>query len=249
MHIYLVKYNNNIIGSYSEYSVAENFILSCYQNKFMTSNASIVYCVANSCYFIDNYVIPMIATNPIPEGKSEGKSKEKSEEKQEQELKKDNIDIFITPEYINNNNQKIKLQHEINLLKQKKEKLEQSKKVWETDLKLYSMFKESKMKDESFVIPELFVNKYNIFEELSNNNTLSLENFANKYKHENVYNDYFNVSYHDNLCSNPIDYISSDEDKHDIVKEIENELDTSEFNASSPTPTYSNDELTLFKTF
>ena len=51
MSYYLVKYNNNIIGTYDDLKLAKLFINSCYQNKFMTSKATIMHFTKNSCYF------------------------------------------------------------------------------------------------------------------------------------------------------------------------------------------------------
>jgi hypothetical protein len=102
------------------------------------------------------------------------------------------VNIFATPEYIKQTEERTKLQHEINILKMKKAKLEQSKKVYDTDLNIYNTFKKC-----STVVPEIFKKKYDIFKKLEDKNELSWENFISEYSHENMYNDHFNVTYHE----------------------------------------------------
>ena len=99
--------------------------------------------------------------------------------------------------------QKIILQHKINLLKKKKEKIEESKNVYNNDLKLFNIFKECKDLDPTFEIPELFTTKYIIMEKLNNNNELSWENFIKNNKTDNNYNEYFSSnSYEDMFVNN-----------------------------------------------
>lgn len=282
MYYYLVKYNNKIIGAYTTKEDAELFINACYQNNFMTDNASIVYCLENSCYYEREVDVPRYTTSPkkkssmtldsktrtlfknaniflssldknrdvsssmdrlssdivttdinivSPVCYENGTDYQTSEEHTNITFKKDNlktntpvahvlgdkssheeyvtvedksaipfenkienepINIFATPEYIKQTEERTKLQHEINLLKMKKAKLEQSKKVYDTDLNIYNTFKKC-----STVVPEIFKKKYDIFKKLEDKNELSWENFISEYSHENMYNDHFNVTYHE----------------------------------------------------
>ena len=52
MHSYIVDYEGNVIGSYSSFTSAESFILSCLQNKFMKDFALIHTIRKNSCFRI-----------------------------------------------------------------------------------------------------------------------------------------------------------------------------------------------------
>jgi hypothetical protein len=263
MYYYLVKYNNKIIGAYTTKEDAELFINACYQNNFMVDNASIVYCLENSCYYEREVDVPRYATSPKkkssmvldPKTRSLFKnanvflssldnnresssdivttdinivspvcyenctdyqtSEEYTFNKEKQKtntpilnacvddtvkpiqnidnMKGDEpVNIFATPEYIKQTEERTKLQHEINLLKMKKAKLEQSKKVYDTDLNIYNTFKKC-----STVVPEIFKKKYDIFKKLEDKNELSWENFISEYSHENMYNDHFNVTYHE----------------------------------------------------
>jgi len=88
-------------------------------------------------------------------------------------------------EYINNINEisqkKIDIQHELNLIKYNKKKLEEKQTEYNSDYKLYNKFKELKKSVINFEIPELFINKYNLFEKLENENRCTFENFNNEY--------------------------------------------------------------------
>ena len=50
MHSYIVDYEGKVIGSYSSFTSAESFILSCLQNKFMKDFALIHTIRKNSCF-------------------------------------------------------------------------------------------------------------------------------------------------------------------------------------------------------
>jgi hypothetical protein len=117
-------------------------------------------------------------------------------EKKKEELKK-------TPEYKEIVQAKIDLQHNLNLLKQKKEKIEQSKNIYNSDLKLYNIFKNSKTTNPEFEIPEIFTKKFDLFELLVQENRLSWDNFVGEYKHENMYNDYFSITCHEDMYIEP----------------------------------------------
>ena len=71
--------------------------------------------------------------------------------------------------------EKYELNKELNELKMKKKKLDEKKNQYETDLKLYNIFKIK----ENFTIPELFIEKFNLFQKLEKNNTLNFDNYIN----------------------------------------------------------------------
>jgi hypothetical protein len=115
-------------------------------------------------------------------------------------LKKDVNNSQITPLNTNEENsnklliftnQSAELQRSINMLKIKKEKIDESKQVYESDLKLFKIFKSSADTDNNFKIPELFAKKYEIMNNLFIEDKLSWDNFIKVYKIENYYGDYF----------------------------------------------------------
>ena len=89
--------------------------------------------------------------------------------------------------------EKSELLHNINLIKAKKEKMIESKQVYENDLKLFELFSMNKKSDPGFIIPELFLDKFTLFNKLKENGTLSWETFMKEYKTKqtNEYDDYF----------------------------------------------------------
>ena len=115
--------------------------------------------------------------------------------------------------------QKIDLQHKINMLRKQKEKIEESKNVYDNDIKLFNMFKKSKESNCNFEIPELFAQKYEIMKKLEESNSLTWENFIKNYQQENDYVDYFaSNSYEDMFISNS-DSTNNCVDVIDVIEE------------------------------
>lgn len=86
--------------------------------------------------------------------------------------------------------EKSKIEYELNVLKKEKQRIEDSKKEYEVDLELYNRFKNIIDDNPDFELPELFINKYKIFNELDINNNLSWDTFYQNYKKENMTNSY-----------------------------------------------------------
>lgn len=102
--------------------------------------------------------------------------------------------IKLTPEEEEKiNKEKTEVEYELNKLKKEKEKIEESKKIFDVDLKLYKQFKKLKSNNTDFVVPELFTEKYNVFEKLDNDNNLNWENFYVNYKQKNLQSSYDNI--------------------------------------------------------
>lgn len=106
---------------------------------------------------------------------------------------------YNNPAIIEMAKQKIELQHKINILKVQKEKIEESKRIYDNDLKLFNIFKESKQTHPDFIIPELFTTKFEIIDNLHMTNNLSWENFIKNYQQTNNYEDYFGTNSYDNM--------------------------------------------------
>lgn len=99
---------------------------------------------------------------------------------------------YLDPAFLDLANQKIELQHNINMLKVKKNKIDESKQVFENDLRLFELFNCKYNTEDNFEIPELFLDKFNIMSKLYAENRLDWENFVLEYKTvEPSYNDYF----------------------------------------------------------
>ena len=76
---------------------------------------------------------------------------------------------------------KSKIEYNITLLKQQKEKIEESKTVYNTDIELYKKFKKLQNEIPEFIIPELFQKKFILIKQLEEQNNLSWETFHSKY--------------------------------------------------------------------
>ena len=112
------------------------------------------------------------------------------------------------------------LQRNINKLKIQKEKINESKQVYESDLKLFNMFKNSVETETNFKIPEIFAKKYEIMNKLFIEDKLTWENFINNYKNENYYGDYFSSnSYEEKFANNSENdlYTTTIDEQIDII--------------------------------
>ena len=182
-NIYLIEYNNNIIRVYDDEYKAHIFIESCLQNGFMTHPINIVTFMTNSCIktHVVNYKQGLINNNS-----------QKIETKPQiiKELNETSNEIIDneTEEFLELAKQKINIQHDINLLNKKKHRLEELKQIYDTDLNLYNTFKE---KNINFVIPPLFVDKYNLFNKLELENNISFGAFMKEFNNNNDITDSF----------------------------------------------------------
>jgi len=112
---------------------------------------------------------------------------------------------YNNPNYEKICNEKKEIQHNINILKNKTEKIKELKEVYDNDLKLFKLFNENINKDPNFIIPELFKEKNDIFKKLSDENKLSWENFIKLYGKNNYdYEKYFLKNNHEESYQNKI---------------------------------------------
>lgn len=249
-NFYIVEYDGRTIGIWDSLESAKTFILGCQQNGLMISSANIKTYKINTCFclktesinitnfdkpqkqtkFAINYdtvvssdenhqtKIESVTSNSINIKSTNVESEEKSVVTKSERKKIDPKD----PAYIEMTKQKIELQHKINMLKQQKKKIEESKITYANDYKLFELFTESKQKDVNFVIPEIFTKKFDLMTQLKNENKLTWENFIKEYQHENFYNQYFGLNSYEEMFLK-----SDDEDKSDISEELDIESDSS----------------------
>jgi len=175
---YLILFqNNNVIGQYESYELCSDFVKSV-ESLGVASNFKIVKYKKNSCIkewvrdFNNNQdeVINQTFISNDFNRYSDNKKDQKTDTKEIKKKKKLQA------------KESQKEQYNINLLKSQREKIIESKNKYEVDMKLYNQFKENKVKDENFVVPDIFEVKYKIFEKLDNNDELSWDNFASEFK-------------------------------------------------------------------
>tara|TARA_B100001248_G_scaffold201899_1_gene156098 strand:+ start:32159 stop:32908 length:750 start_codon:yes stop_codon:yes gene_type:complete len=227
--------NSNIIGVYENYELCCDFIKSI-ENLGWATNFKIVKYKINTCikewekkisfiekdisdkndlFLQDNIEEKISETTKVKTETKESKKKKKKEAKERQ-----------------------KEQYNINLLKAQKEKIIESKNKYEVDLKLYKDFKSKKDQDNSFEIPEMFLDKYEIFNNLDSDDNLSWDSFATEYKEKDFngrFSNIFEVSneFDSKFCNNlKIESSESSESDSESESEIE---ETSDYNNSSDT--------------
>lgn len=185
---FILQINNNIIGSFSTFNKAYDFIIAGYNHNFFSDNVTIHCYKKNSCYRVFSHII---TKQPVIEHTLEELVIEKPIEfEKTKELTKEELEELdkIAKE-------KIELQHNINLLKCEKEKLKELKQQYEIDINLFNLITEelnSKIIDK---IPELFDDKYKIIKKLKETNELNFDNFNRLYKRLNTYEEFTSNSY------------------------------------------------------
>ena len=169
-------HKNNLIGIFSDYEKCELVIEGLCNNKF----ADIKNLVIKSYH--ENTITSCEYNNNDIESFTD---EETTEENHNNEVVQNKI-----KESINN---KIEIMNNINILKKEKEKINDSKNVYEVDLKLFNRFKNLKTENTNFQIPDMFIDKYNLMLELENENRLSWDNFYNIYKPKNFHTSYSDI--------------------------------------------------------
>jgi hypothetical protein len=188
MDSYLIKYKNKIMGIYNDIDQATLFIKSCLSNHLMIDSADILVYRTNSCFCINTIKITL-------DNKLGNDSQTVEEKKEVSKVIKKEID-HTDPSYLKLAEDKINIQHKINMLKLQKERINESKKIYDNDLLLYKNFKQNLINGD-FIIPELFKDKFEIFKKLENENRLDYDNFTKEYNHNNIYEDHFKLNSYD----------------------------------------------------
>lgn len=162
---FLLYQNENVIGVFDNHNKAKE-MAQAIMNFGWASDFSVTEYKLNSIFKVSTVEIE----NP-------NNVKEETEEENDE----------------SNSEEKRSLQTKLNVLKQQKDKIEESKAKFEVDLKLYNEFKKKLETETNFTIPELFVDKYKIFHQLDLEDNVSWESFSMLYKEPDFYGKYSNV--------------------------------------------------------
>ena len=225
MSVLVIEFKNNIIGVYNTFESAADYAYTLYNSKFIDDfdKVFIQEFKINTNIILNSYKLNLkyeitkkINTNYIgdiielDDNNDDDNLRDTFEsyiynkEIDEEEISLDSAE----KERIKQNNKeyakkqnilgqhKIDVVHELNLLKVKQKLLDESNKKYESDLKLYYKFKDTKLKSANFDIPFMFEEKYNTFEYLEVNNILNYKNFIKKYKPtkpKTTYDDLFEI--------------------------------------------------------
>lgn len=76
------------------------------------------------------------------------------------------------------------INRELNILKQQQKRLQEKQVEFDTNKELYNKFNKELKNDSNFVVPELFSEKFKLFERLEKDNILTFENYI-KYDNTN----------------------------------------------------------------
>jgi hypothetical protein len=165
--LYAIFYNNNLIGLFNDYKKSQIAIDGLVENKFINKNKIVIKTFYdNSFTTCKNEEIEQLPETKI--------------------INNENNSLTTDSKEIIDMKKKTELEYELNELKKKKAKLEESKNVYNVDIELFNKFKKLKLENNDFMIPEMFIDKYNLMFELEKENKLSWENFNDLYEHKQV---------------------------------------------------------------
>jgi hypothetical protein len=211
---YVLFKNENVIGIFDDEQITNTYIDGCIQNNFFTrDNIKIQKYTMNSLFCHNKDKI--INTVEVKKSNVESNKDQVIKSTVESEKKIDFKELCKDENYKKIVQDKIDINHKINELKQKKKKIEESKITYDVDIKLYDKFKNEKEKQSSFVIPEIFNLKYELFEKLETTNKLSFDEFYNeweKIKPKNNYSMFGSNSYEDSFVENAPEVINIEMD-------------------------------------
>lgn len=195
--LYALFHKENLIGLYNDYNDCQIMIMGLVNNKFaIKTNLSIKTFYTNTITNIEynkkpvnNIIIeefsPDVSTDDDDDEFENLNSEEKEKviNKMRQDLKK-NREINEEKQKIIDEEEKNRseIQFSINKLKKEKEKIEESKRVYDVDITIFNKFKQMKQDNSNFIIPDMFIDKYDLMIELENENKLCWDNFHELYK-------------------------------------------------------------------
>jgi hypothetical protein len=209
--LYILLHKNKIAGVFSDLKKCKIIMKGLVTNGFTTMKMlQIVTYYENSITLFDDKVEEAPKEDNIIEmftdedtTSTENDTKKTPKKTPKKTLKKPEKKV-LTEELDSDTKNKInkqrlkqnKIEYNMSLLKQKKEKLEESKTIFNADLTLFNKFKKILVSKPSFVIPELFLQKFNTMLRLESENNLNWESFNNIYEKETIdtsYNKLFGV--------------------------------------------------------
>ncbi len=165
--------NNNLIGLFTDHNECRKMLEGLVVNRFVDQKNITIKT------FYSNSITPCEYDNDMIEDFS---SDSTTDSEHFLKVQSDELDSDTKKKIEEERKNKSEIQHEINKLIKNKEKLEESKRVYDVDIDLYKKFKDIKENNSSFEIPEMFFDKYKLFLELESANKLSWENFHELYK-------------------------------------------------------------------
>ena len=205
--LYALLHKDKLIGLYNNYTSCNHMLVGLVNNKFAKHNVlKIVNYHDNSITIAEELFISenIVESDSETESDTETLSTEKLDDKTQQQIK-------------NTRDKKSKIEYNMNLLKKKKETIEESKNIYKIDYELFTKFKKFKAENSNFEIPELFHSKYNLMIKLELDNNLNWETFYQQYKTQ-PFNTSYDTIFDSRSNERKLFVISSSEDNTDLDK-------------------------------
>jgi hypothetical protein len=182
--LHSLLHKNKVIGLFSDHKKCEIMIDGLVKNNFaQKSSLSIKSFYINSItsaeYKEEDSSDSELYIDKLPKSNFNLKIEKKNDKLQE-DSDNETTDSDVPNE--EDVKKRSEIQNNIHLLKKQKEKLEESKRVYDVDLELYNKFKKIKETNTNFEIPEMFINKYELMDALDKEKKLCWENFNDLYK-------------------------------------------------------------------
>ena len=178
-YLYLLKHNDKVLGLFDNKTLLEETINGLIKLNFDNDLFEVIKCYPNSLNPTTFRERKVKVKELTPE---ETKDKEEEDLKLKQEQYKKAEEDKKTKEEKQKEEeekakQKAELNHKKNMLKHHKDRLESKKNEYENDLSLYDKFMEEKSKNKDFIIPPLFMKKYEVITKLTEENNLNFETY------------------------------------------------------------------------
>lgn len=182
--LYALLQKGNVIGLFNDPDVCQNMRLGLISNNFCDGS---------------DLLIEIFYTNSILKVHC-SELDVKSTFTTESENVSDNNTVVTTTEspveltseqrkeIIKMDERKRKEEYNLHVLKQRKERIENQKRVYNVDVELYEKFKKIKQENPTFEIPDMFEKKYEVFEVMDENNQMNIDTFLQLYEKDTINN-------------------------------------------------------------
>jgi hypothetical protein len=177
--LHSLLHKKNLIGVFSDYQKCKVMLEGLIANNFVDrKNIEIKSFYENTILSAEYKEEESPESNIVEEFTDNNTTDTDNDKSAKKEVKKE-----VSKEELE---KKIELQNSINELKKKRDRMEENKRMYEVDIDLYNKFKKIKETNSNFNIPEMFIEKYDFFEELEKENKLCWENYYELYKPKNI---------------------------------------------------------------
>lgn len=169
------------------YNIKQTSIYLLYNdttNKFITYHNSSLYLENMITFFEKEYMIIKVVLNSMYiDLEQNTKITVDIEDRKEEPIEKK---VLLEEEKV----ELFELNRELNILKLQQKRLQEKKVEFEANCELYQRFKKEKENDITFIIPELFSDKFNLMKNLEETDKLTFENYINMNPNKFLENSY-----------------------------------------------------------